>query len=52
MNGIRNITKRESDQFRVQGFHAEYTTKKEILEGIADLAEKYKAPVYTHNFRK
>ena len=26
-----------------------YTTKKEILEGIADLAEKYKAPVYTHN---
>lgn len=31
------------------GFHAEYTTKKEILEGIADLAEKYKAPVYTHN---
>lgn len=31
------------------GFHAEYTTKKEILEGIADLAEKYHAPVYTHN---
>lgn len=31
------------------GFHAEYTTKREILEGIADLAEKYHAPVYTHN---
>ncbi len=31
------------------GFHAEYTTKLEILEGIADLAKKYKAPVYTHN---
>lgn len=31
------------------GFHAEYTTKKEILEGIADLAKKYHAPVYTHN---
>lgn len=31
------------------GFHAEYTTKKEILEGIADLAKKYQAPVYTHN---
>lgn len=31
------------------GFHAEYTTKKEILEGIAELAKKYKAPVYTHN---
>ncbi len=31
------------------GFHAEYTTKREILEGMAELAKKYKAPVYTHN---
>lgn len=31
------------------GFHAEYTTKREILEGISDLAEKYKAPVFTHS---
>lgn len=31
------------------GFHAEYTTKRETLEGMACLAEKYKAPVYTHN---
>ncbi len=31
------------------GFHAEYTTKREILEGIAALSRKYKAPVYTHN---
>lgn len=31
------------------GFHAEYTTKREILEGIASLSKKYKAPVYTHN---
>lgn len=31
------------------GFHAEYTTSKEILEGIASLAKKYHAPVYTHN---
>lgn len=31
------------------GFHAEYTTKKETLEGIVALAHKYKAPVYTHN---
>lgn len=31
------------------GFHAEYTTNKEILEGIAELAKKYQAPVYTHN---
>lgn len=31
------------------GFHAEYTTDRERLEGIADLAGRYKAPVYTHN---
>lgn len=31
------------------GFHAEYTTKKEILEEMAALSQKRKAPVYTHN---
>ena len=31
------------------GFHAEYTTSKEIMQGIAALAEKYKAPVYVHS---
>lgn len=31
------------------GFHAEYTTSPELLEGVADLAGKYHAPVYTHN---
>ena len=31
------------------GFHAEYTTSKELLEGVAALAHKYQAPVYTHN---
>ena len=31
------------------GFHAEYTTKRETLEGMAGLAKKYKASVYTHN---
>lgn len=31
------------------GFHAEYTTKKEILEEMAALSQKQKAPVYTHN---
>jgi 5-methylthioadenosine/S-adenosylhomocysteine deaminase len=31
------------------GFHAEYTTCREILEGIAALGHKYKAPVYAHN---
>ena len=30
------------------GFHAEYTTAKEILQGVAALAEKYQAPVFTH----
>lgn len=30
------------------GFHAEYTTSKDILKGVAALAEKYNAPVYTH----
>lgn len=30
------------------GFHAEYTTSRGILEGIAALAKKYQAPVYTH----
>ncbi len=31
------------------GFHAEYTTRKEILEGVAGLSKKYKAPVFMHN---
>ena len=31
------------------GFHAEYTNSRENLEGIAALAKKYHAPVYTHN---
>lgn len=30
------------------GFHAEYTCSKELLEGLASLAHKYKAPVYAH----
>lgn len=31
------------------GFHAEYTTKRETLEEMAELAHKYRVPVYTHN---
>lgn len=31
------------------GFHAEYTTSGKLMEGLAKLAEKYKAPVWTHN---
>lgn len=30
------------------GFHAEYTTSEEIMTAIADLAQKYKAPVFMH----
>ncbi|WP_026490600.1 amidohydrolase family protein [Butyrivibrio sp. XPD2002] len=30
------------------GFHAEYTCSKELLEKIAELSHKYKAPVFTH----
>lgn len=30
------------------GFHAEYTTDKELIKSIAKLAEKYQAPVFTH----
>lgn len=31
------------------GFHAEYTTAPELLLGVAALAHKYQAPVFTHN---
>ena len=31
------------------GFHAEYTCGERVLSYVAGLAEKYKAPVYTHN---
>ncbi len=31
------------------GFHAEYTTCRRIMEGVAELARKYHAPVYMHN---
>lgn len=31
------------------GFHAEYTCTREILEGVAKLAKKYEAPVFTHS---
>lgn len=31
------------------GFHAEYTTSKELMQGIAELAKKYKAPVFMHS---
>lgn len=30
------------------GFHAEYTTSREMMEGLAALSEKYRTPVYVH----
>lgn len=33
----------------VIGFHAEYTTSKELMEGIAGLAQKLRSPVWLHN---
>lgn len=33
----------------IMGFHAEYTTHISILKGIAELAKKYRQPVFTHN---
>lgn len=31
------------------GFHAEYTTSKELMDRISSIAHKYKAPVFAHN---
>ena len=31
------------------GYHAEYTTSMERMEGIAELAHKYRSPVFLHN---
>ena len=31
------------------GFHGEYTTRRERMEGVAKLAEKLKSPVWLHN---
>jgi 5-methylthioadenosine/S-adenosylhomocysteine deaminase len=33
----------------IPGFHAEYTCSKSLLEKVADLAHKYKTPVWCHN---
>ena len=33
----------------ILGFHAEYTTSIELMEGIASLAQKYHSPVFLHN---
>lgn len=33
----------------IMGFHGEYTTSKELMEGISKLAHKYRSPVWVHN---
>lgn len=33
----------------IVGFHAEYTTSLELMEGVAALAQKLKSPVFLHN---
>lgn len=42
LNGVSPLT-----SFQL-GFHAEYTCSPELLQKIADLAHKYRAPVFTH----
>ncbi|MCR5487488.1 MAG: amidohydrolase [Lachnospiraceae bacterium] len=31
------------------GFHAEYTNSDELLQGLSELAKKYKSPIFAHN---
>lgn len=42
------LNNKSSLQSFVLGFHAEYTCSKELLMKVAELAQKYQAPVYTH----
>ncbi len=42
------LNKKSNLQSYILGFHAEYTCSRELLESIARLAHKYKAPVFTH----
>ncbi len=44
----QKLNRRSPLQSYILGFHAEYTCSKELLEGIAALSHKYKAPVFTH----
>ena len=45
-----NIVNEMSDLSKfIIGFHAEYTTSMELMEGIAGLAQKYKSPCFMHN---
>lgn len=43
---IRSLNSRTSFYL---GFHAEYTTSLQLMEGLCNLAEKLKSPVWLHN---
>ena len=43
-----NLNGRDPFNSYILGFHAEYTCSKELLQKVAELAHKYKAPVFTH----
>lgn len=44
----QKLNRKSSLQSYILGFHAEYTCQRNLLEQIAALAHKYKAPVFTH----
>lgn len=44
-----NINKMSELTSFILGFHAEYTNSMKNMEGVAQLAQKYKSPVYLHN---
>ncbi len=45
---FNELNKEGSLQSYKLGIHAEYTTSKELMQKTADLAHKYKAPVFLH----
>ena len=44
----QKLNRKSPLQSYILGFHAEYTCSQALLEGVAALAHKYKAPVFTH----
>lgn len=46
---FNKLNKKDSLNSYIIGFHAEYTCDEKLLKSIADLSNKYKAPVFTHN---
>ncbi len=44
----QKLNKKSPLQSYILGFHAEYTCSRPLLEGLAELAHKYRAPVFAH----